>query len=192
MNAAARAKAMLIDPSVEWTLIEQETADPAFVLTRYVAVLALVPAVFGFIGASVVGVAVPGAATMRATIFDGLFGAIFGYVMTCATVLLLALIIDLVAPLFGGRRNFDAAFKLAVYSFTPVWLAGIFLLLPGLRFLLLTGFYGAYILWIGLPQLTKAPEQKSQSFAVLIVICAGLLIYLTAATQRAVFGTPGL
>jgi hypothetical protein len=146
MNAAARAKAMLIDPSVEWTLIEQETADPAFVLTRYVAVLALVPAVFGFIGASVVGVAVPGAATMRATIFDGLFGAIFGYVMTCATVLLLALIIDLVAPLFGGRRNFDAAFKLAVYSFTPVWLAGIFLLLPGLRFLLLTGFYGAYIL----------------------------------------------
>jgi Yip1 domain len=192
MNAAARAKAMLFDPSVEWTLIEQETADPAYVLTRYVAVLALVPAIFGFIGASIVGVAVPGAATVRATMFDGLFGAIFGYVMTCVTVLLLALIIDLVAPLFGGRRNFDAAFKLAVYSFTPVWLAGVFLLLPGLRFLLLTGFYGAYILWLGLPQLTKAPGQKSQSFAILIVICACLLVYITAATQRAVFGTPGL
>ena len=37
--------------------------------------------------------------------------------------------------MFGGRADFDSAFKLAVYSFTPVWLAGIFLLVPGLRFL---------------------------------------------------------
>jgi hypothetical protein len=192
MNAAARAKAMLVDPYVAWRQVEQETGDPAYVLTRYVAVLALIPAVFGFVGASIVGVATPGAATMRATLFDGLFGAIFGYVMTCATVLLLGLIIDLAAPLFGGRRNFDAAFRLAVYSFTPVWLAGIFLLLPGLRFLLLTGFYGAYILWRGLPLLTKTPERKANVFAALIVLCAGLLIYITAATQRAVFGTPGL
>ena len=192
MNAAARAKAVLIDPNATWSQIEQETGDPAYILTRYVAVLALVPALFGFVGASIVGVAAPGAATMRASLFHGLFGAIFGYVMTCATVLLLGLIVDLAAPLFGGRRNFDAAFKLAVYSFTPVWLAGIFLLLPGLRFLLLTGFYGAYILWLGLPLLTKTSERKSNLFAVLIVLCACLLIYLTAATQRAVFGTPGL
>jgi hypothetical protein len=192
MNAAARAKAMLIDPYVAWMQIEQEPGDPAYVLTRYVALLALVPAIFGFVGTSIIGVAVPGAATVRTTIFNGLFGAIFGYVMTCATVLLLGLIVDLAAPLFGGRRNFDAAFKLAVYSFTPVWLAGIFLLLPGLRFLVLTGFYGAYILWLGLPPLTKTPEQRSLHFAVLIVICACLFIYITAATQRAVFGTPGL
>ena len=192
MNVASRAKAILIEPLAEWTRIEQDAEDPAYVLSHYVAVLALVPALFGFVGASIVGVTAPGAATMRASLFNGLFGAIFGYVMTCATVLLLGLIIDLAAPLFGGRRNFDAAFKLAVYSFTPVWLAGIFLLLPGLRFLLLTGFYGAYILWLGLPLLTKTSERKSNLFAVLIVLCACLLIYLTAATQRAVFGTPGL
>ena len=38
------------------------------------------------------------------------------------------------------------AFKLAVYSYTPVWLAGIFLLLPGLRFLIVPSFYGVYLL----------------------------------------------
>jgi hypothetical protein len=111
--------------------------------------------------------------------------------MACATVLLLGLIIDLVAPLFGGKRNFDSAFKLAVYSFTPVWLAGVFLLLPGLRFLALTGCYGAYVLWLGLPRLIKVPEQKTQSFTLLIVACACLLLYITAVTQRMVFGTPG-
>jgi hypothetical protein len=192
MNPARRAKAMLLDPLAEWAAIEDETGDPAYVLSRYVAVLALIPAVFGFIGTTVIGVNVPGIGLVRAPIFDGLFGAIFGYVMACATVLLLGLVIDLTAPLFGGRRDFDSAFKLAVYSFTPAWLAGIFLVLPGLRFLVLFGFYGAYILWLGLPRLIKVPEQKSQVFAVAIVVCACLLIYIAVTAQRMVFGTPGL
>ena len=172
--------------------IEREPGDPAYVLSRYVAVLALVPAAFSFIGACLVGVIVPNAGTVRAPIFNGLFGAIFGYVLSCATVLLLGMIINLLAPLFGGRRDFDNAFKLAVYSFTPVWLAGIFLVLPGLRFLVLTGFYGAYILWLGLPRLTKSPARKSLNFAALIVVCAFALAYVAGAAQRMVFGTPGL
>jgi Yip1 domain len=192
MNVALRAKALLIDPLLEWGHIEQETSDPAYLLSRYVAVLALIPALFGFIGTSLIGVTLPGTGVVRTPVFDGLFGAIFGYVMTCGSVLLLGLIIDLVAPWFGGRRDFDSAFKLAVYSFTPVWLAGIFLVLPGLRFLVLTGLYGVYVLWLGLPRLIKAPEQRSQGFTLLIAACACLLLYMAALAQRLVFGTPGL
>jgi hypothetical protein len=192
MNTAQRAKAMLLDPRAEWARIEQETDDPAYVLSHYVAVLALVPAVFGFIGTSLIGVIVPSGAVVRAPIFGGLFGAIFGYAMACATVLLLGLMIGLAAPLFGGRRDFDSAFKLAVYSSTPLWLAGIFLVLPGLRFLVLTGCYGGYLLWLGLPRLMKAPELRSCSFTVLIVMAAWLFIYIAATAQRMVFGTPGL
>jgi hypothetical protein len=191
MNAALRAKAMLIDPLAEWALIEQESGDPAFLLTRYVALLALIPAVFGFVGACLVGVIVPGSGTVRAPIFDGLFGAVFGYVLACATVLLLALIIDVAAPFFGGRKDFDNAFKLAVYSFTPVWLAGIFLLLPGLRFLTLTGCYGAYVLWLGLPRLMKSNGPRTAAYAVLIVACACGLIFTVAAAQHVLFGRPG-
>jgi hypothetical protein len=182
MNVALRAKAMLVDPLREWARIEQEAGDPAFLLSRYVAVLALVPAIFGFVGTSLIGVIVPGGGAVRTPVFDGLFGAIFGYVMTCATVLLLGLLIELVAPWFGGRRDFDRAFKLA----------GIFLVLPGLRFLVLTGLYGVYVLWLGLSRLVKAPEQRSQGFTLLIAACAGLLLYLAALAQRLVFGTPGL
>ncbi|MGA2891959.1 MAG: Yip1 family protein [Xanthobacteraceae bacterium] len=192
MNAASRAKSIVIDPLVAWARIEQEGDDPALLLSRYVAVLALIPAVFGFIGTSLIGTVVPGVGTLRTPVFDGLFGAIFGYVMTCGTVLLLALLIDLVAPLFGGRRDFESAFRLAAYSFTPVWLVGVFLVLPGLRFLVLLGFYGAYVLWRGLPQLMKSPERRSQIFVALIVAVAFAFTYLAAAAQRAVFGTPGL
>jgi hypothetical protein len=108
--------------------------------------------------------------------------------MTCATVLVLGLLINLGAPMFGGRRDFDNAFKLAVYSFTPVWLAGIFLVAPGLRFLGLTGFYGAYLLWKGLPRLMKSPEPRVPAYAAIVVACACALTLATAAAQHAVFG----
>jgi len=192
MKAAWRAKAMLLDPSDEWTAIERESGDAAYLLSRYVSVLALIPALSSFLAASVIGQVVPGVGLVRAALFDGLFGAIFGYAMAFAVVLLLGLIVDLLAPLFGAEKDFDSALKLAVYSFTPVWLAGIFLLLPGLRFLALTGLYGAYVLATGLPQLMKAPAPKSLTYTIVVVVCAAALTVLAAVLQRSVFGTAGL
>lgn len=162
-------------------------------MSRYVALLALVPAVFGFIGACVVGVVVPGSAGIeRAPLTDGLFGAVFGYVAAFVTVLLLGLIINAFAPAFGGRRDFDSALKLAVYSYTPVWLTGIFLILPGLRFLTLTSCYGAYIVMTGLPLLMKSPGQRSPAYAAVITACAVVLILITAAAEHAMFGLSGV
>jgi len=189
MNAALRAMALLVDPGAEWLQIEQETGDPAFLLSRYVAAVAAVPALFGFIGSSLVGAVVPGMGVVHAPLFNGLFGAIFGYAEAFITVLVLALIIDLLAPLFGGRRDFDGALKLAAYSYTPMWLAGIFLVLPGLRFLWLTGFYGIYLLATGLPRLMKPSEQRTTSYVIVIALCACALSYSAAAAQHAVFGT---
>jgi hypothetical protein len=193
MHAVLRAKAILIDPFAEWPRIAQESGDAVDLLSRYVAPLALIPALSEFIGRCLIGVVVPGIGTVRAPIFAGLLGAIVGYVLAFATVLLLGAIIHALAPLFGGRRNLPNALKLAVYSFTPVWLSGIFLLLPGLRFLTLTGlFYGAYLVVIGVLPLMKSPAEKSYSFAALIVACAGVLMLFTTLAQRALFGTAGL
>ena len=192
MNAFLRAKAILLDPAAAWLGMEKDIGDPAYLLSRYVAVLALIPALSSFVGATLIGVVAPSGATLRADLFDGLFGAIFSYATSCVIVLLLGLIIDLLAPLLGGRRDFEEAFKLAVYSFTPLWLAGIFLLLPGLRFLLLTGAYGIYLFWLGMPRLTKVPEGQAVNFTVIIVFCAGGLLYGAALAQRMLFGTPGL
>jgi hypothetical protein len=192
MNAVARVKAILIDPAAAWRGFEKDIGDPAYLLGRYVAVLALIPALSSFVGATLIGVVAPSGTILRTDLIGGLFGAIFSYAASCAIVVLLGLIIDLLAPRFGGRRDFEDAFKLAVYSFTPLWLAGIFLLLPGLRFLLLTGVYGIYLFWLGAPRLAKVPEQQAANFTLVIVICAGGLLYGAALAQRMLFGTPGL
>jgi hypothetical protein len=192
MHAISRALTILADPSAEWARIEKDADDLAYLLLGYVALLALIPAVFGLIGACFIGAVIPGKGLVHASTFDGVFGAIVGYVLSFVTVALLGLFIDLLAPQFGGRRDFVSAFRLAVYSYTPVWLTGVFLLLPGLRFLMLTGFYGAYILLAGLPRLMKSRPQKSASFTALVTLCAFVLTMLATATQRALFGTPWL
>jgi hypothetical protein len=192
MNAVLRAKSIITTPPIEWDQIERETDDPAHILARYVALLAIIPSLFGFIGVSLIGVVASNGAIRRAPFVDGLFGAVFGYVMACAIVVVIALCIYVLAPIFGGRRGFDKAFKLAAYSFTPVWLAGILLLLPGLHFLALFGLYGLYLLWLGAPRLVKVPEPMALSFAIAITACAGALVYAAATAQHVIFGTPGL
>jgi hypothetical protein len=192
MNPLARVRAILLDPAAAWAAIDKEVGDPAFILSRYVAVLALIPALSSFVGATLIGVSAPDGAVMRADLIDGSFGTIFNYVASSAIVLILGIIINFVAPMFGGRSDFESAFKLAVYSFTPLWLAGIFLLLPGLRFLLLTGCYAIFVLWLGIPRLTKVPEQQAATFAALITVCTGALLYGAALAQRILFHSPGL
>jgi len=137
-----------------------------------VAILAAIPAVCGFIGTSIIGIGLPGGATFRVGIVSGIASAIVSYLLAFVMVYVVGLIIDALAPTFNGQKNQPNALKLAVYSMTPAWLAGIFSLVPGLRTLGILGLYGLYLLWVGLPLLMKAPEEKSIGYAAAVVLCA--------------------
>jgi hypothetical protein len=190
MQNISRAAAILIDPVAAWPRVAGKPAGWLDLMTRCVALAALIPALSGLIGACLIGVIVPETGVVRVSPFDGIFGAIFLYLENLVLVLVLGVLIHLAAPLFGGRKGFAAALTLAVYSYTPVWLAGIFLLLPGLRFLTLLGFYGAYLLLIGLPAMTQTPPPRSRIFAALIVAAALVLTVFAAWAQHRVFGGP--
>jgi lysylphosphatidylglycerol synthetase-like protein (DUF2156 family) len=192
MNVAIRAHAIMIDPPAEWAKIDGEPGDVVALLTSYVAPLAAIPALSSFIGACLVGVVVPGVGTVRASILQGFLGAAFGFVTACATVLLLALVINLVAPVFASQRSFERAFKLVVYSYTPFWLTGIFLLAPGLRFLVILSLYGVYLFWKGLPRVMGTPRSKVAGFTAVIVGCAAVLTLILTAAEHAMFGLPVL
>lgn len=192
MHLLLRVLGILLDPAAEWQRIEKESYGPADLMLRYAAPLAAIPPVFGFIGACVVGVIVPGGGVVRSPMPHGIVGALFGFLASLALVALLALVVCIAAPFFGGRRNFLTALKLTIYSYTPVWLTGIFLVLPGVRFLTLSGFYGAYLLVCGLPFLLEPSKEKLASFAAFILVCACALTFLAAAAQSVVFGAPAI
>ena len=187
MNAIVRAATVLAYPSSGWTGVEKEPGDAIFLLSGYVALFALIPALASFIGASLIGVIAPGGDVVREPVFDGLLSAVLGYAATFVQVLLVALLIDVLAPRFGGQRSFARALNVTAYSFTPLWLAGVFLLLPGLRFLSFTALYGVYLLTKGLPVVMKSPAENAKRYAAVVTVFAAALIFLTAFAQGVLF-----
>jgi hypothetical protein len=164
MALLRRIKAILSAPDLAWPVIAQEKGDASTLFIRYVAILAAIPALGRFIGAALVGGYAP--------FLPSLAGALVIYLASFAIVYALALIIDALAPRFGGQKNFAGALKLAVCAFTPTWLAGIFLLVPGLSFLVILGLHGFYLLWIGLPLLMHVPADKALPATAVAAGCA--------------------
>ena len=163
-DVIARVRAILQTPRTEWAVIEGERDAPVELYTRYVAPLGAIPPVARFLGEWLVG----GYTTMRWSFF----GALFVYAAMFAAVYLVAAVINELAPRFGVARNFSQSLKLSVYSYIPAWLAGIFLLVPGLSFLMLLGVYGVYLLWTGLPPLMRVPEENAPLYVAIVAACA--------------------
>ncbi len=176
LDFVARVKAIVVTPQSEWPAVARESGDGPCI--RYLAILALIPTLARFVGGWQIGGYTP--------FLPALGGAAAAYVLNFAVVYAVALVVDRLAPRFGGQRSFSNALRLTVYSFTPVWLAGVFLLVPGASFLVLLGLYGFYLTWTGLPVLMKAPEGRSLAYAFAIAICA---IVLDGAARLAVIAS---
>jgi hypothetical protein len=166
MDLVARVKGLLLDPKAEWPIIEREADDTAALLKGYVAILAAIPAVCGFIGGSIIG-----ARGIRTGFFAGLVGAIGGYILTFIGVFVVAFVVDALAEKFGGRRSFANAIKIAVYTPTAAWLASIFTVIPVLTVLSVLGLYSFYLLYTGLPVLMKVPQDKVTGYFLAVLVC---------------------
>ena len=100
------------------------TGDVADLYKNYIIVLAAIPAVFGFLKMSLIGVSIPFAGTIRIGIGAGLSNMLLTYVLSLVGVFVLALIIDALAPTFGGQKDQTQALKTVAYAYTASWVAG--------------------------------------------------------------------
>ena len=180
MDLVQRLKGILLTPESEWPVIEQEPGTPAFLFPNYVVYLAAIPPTAGFIGSSVVGIATS-AGTVRVPLFLGLLGAVIAYLLSFVIVYAVAIIIDQLAPRFGGVKDFPNALKVTVYSFTPYWIAGILQLVAGLRFVaVVVALFGIYLAWLGLPRLMRPKPHVATTYVAMSVACA--IVITTAVT----------
>ena len=171
MSLVARVKGILLSPRSEWALIESEPATVGALYTGYIIPLAIIPCVAGFIGLSVFGYTLMGT-TIKLSVASGLQAAIVRYVLALAGTYVLALIIDALAPSFGGTKNPLAALKVAAYSSTASWVAGVFAILPVLAALGILALYSLYLLYLGLPALMKSPADKSLGYTIVVIVVA--------------------
>lgn len=180
MALVQRIQNICLKPKQEWEVIAGETSSTADLLKNYALPLAAIGAVAGFIGMSFVGMSVPFLGTYRVPAVTGLVSAAVGLAIQLAAVFVLGLIIDALAPKFGGEKNAGQALKVAVYSFTPGWVVAAVRILPSLGILAgLASLYGIYVLYLGLPRLMKCPQEKAVVYTLVVVAC-GIGIFLVA------------
>ena len=174
-----RAKSICLSPNTEWPVIAAEPASAGGLVTGYVAPMAAIGAVAGFVGGSIIGRTLPYIGSYRVPFFSGLVVALFTFCMAIVGVFVLSFIINALAPTFGGEQNSTQAMKLAVYSYTPAWIAGVLQLLPLVGiFAIFAAFYGLYLLYLGIPRLMKCPDDKAIPYTAVVVVCAIVLSFV--------------
>ncbi len=174
MAIVQRIKAICFKPKEEWQVIAGEISTPAGLFKSYVAPLAGIGAVAGFIGLL----------SVHAPMGTGVAGAVIWFATAIVEVYALALLIDLLAPKFGGEKNRSQALKISAYSFTPALLGGALLLIPSLWLLaVLAALYGVYLLYLGLPPLMKSPPDRVAAYTLAVVACAiGIFLVVSRVT----------
>jgi Yip1 domain len=186
----ARVRNLLLQPKEEWPKIAAEPATVGSLYSNYVFYLAAVPALCTLIGSLIFGYGF-GAFTYRPSLFSAVATAILQYAMQLGGVYVFALIIEALSPRFGGEKDRVSAFKLAAYSATASWLAGVFYLLPALHVLALLGLYSLYLLYTGVPVLMRVPAERAFAFTGTLIAVGLVIGLIVAALIGALVPMPG-
>jgi len=193
MDLVQRVQSVILKPKEEWVRIKAETTTVAELFTSYVMLLAAIPPAAQFIGNILIGRRLPFYGLYRWGVGRAFGNAILAYVFALATVYLFAVIINALAPNFSSAQNMTSAVKLAAYSMTPGWVAGVLYVIPALWILgLLASLYGLYILYLGFDSpMMGTPKDKVMGYmaiSILVVIALYVVFGLIAGAIFAVRG----
>lgn len=182
MNLVARAKNILMTPKQEWAVIDTEPLDVSELLMKYVLPLAAIGPIAIFIGTSLIGFG-----PFRVSIGGAIWTAIVSFIFAIIGVFAMAWVISTLAPNFGGAKSMPQAIKVAAYSATPQWIAGIFGLHPALWVLIIIGgIYSLYLFYLGLPVLMKVPQEKAMVYTVVVIVAAVVLFMVVGALTTSI------
>lgn len=170
MDIVARAKGLMTNPLAEWQVIAAEPAETSNLLKSYVAPLAGLQAVGGLIGTALMGFGMLG--------LGGSVGsALLGWLLSLIGVFVLANIIIMLTPRFGGPADPVAAMKLAAFAPTASWVGGALMIIPWIGWIpaLAGGLYSLFLFYVGTPIVMRIPKERVMGFALSVVLVAVLV-----------------
>jgi hypothetical protein len=190
----ARAQAILSNPRSEWAVVAGEQTTIKDLYLGYIMVLAAIGPVCGFFKMTLFGINVPLLGTYRVGFGAGLGNMLFSYVMALVGVYLVGMVINLLAPSFGGTKNDLQALKTVAYAYTAAWLAGVGQLLPwvGMMILLAGSLYSIYLLYLGLPVMMQCPAEKAKGYTAVAIVVAVIVGFVISAAVGGITGISGM
>ncbi|OFX89206.1 MAG: hypothetical protein A2W99_01565 [Bacteroidetes bacterium GWF2_33_16] len=169
-SSLERAKSIIINPKAEWESISLENNHYKILIKDYIVYLALIPALVGFIGYSLIGYRVQfvGLATSF-TLGLKLFA--YYYLVTVISIYIVAWIIQFFAKKFEATQSFNKVFELITYSFTAIITISILNISPAMsRMVSFLNLYCIYIFFFGFRKMIKIKPEKALPFFIFCIL----------------------
>ena len=159
---------IIFHPAKEWRSIRDEKASTMDVFRRHVLILAAIPPVCAYFGATQFGWML-GNTTYKLTSASAAQMAIGFYLATLVGVYFMGRCIQWMAKTYGAGADTDKAENLAGYIITPMFLAGLVCLIPVPWLIMTVGLLGlaytVYLLYTGVPIVMQINEEKGFLFS---------------------------
>jgi Yip1-like protein len=172
----SRAYGLFRDTNLEWEQIKAEETTVPNILLGYVAPLAAIPPVCGFLGALIFQ------PTQLGSLDRELISIVITWIVSVGLVFFVGILINAVADNFEADKNDLAAQKIAAYSLTPAFLSGFFSLWPPLWWLSLFALAAmVFLMYRGLPILMKTPQERALGYASTVTVAAAVALIIVFA-----------
>ena len=192
MNLVDRAKNILITPKTEWEVIKNEQSSTADLFTKYAMILAIIPVVATIIGFSIIGISYGFGVSFKWPLSSSILHGVLSYILNLVAIYVIALAVDALAPSFGSTKNLDASLKVVLYSYTALFIAGIFMIFPMIAWLaLLVSLYTFYLLYLGLKIVKDTPQDKLVGYLV-VTILISIVVYVIISSVVNAIAAPSL
>lgn len=181
-----RVIGMITDPMHEWRAIVSEPEDIASLYQNYIVPLAAIPAVAMVIGLAIIGQPFRG----RVGIITALSAAIVIFVQGLIAPIVVAIVVEQLAPKFRSHGSTVDALKLVAYASTPMWVFGaIYIVLYLAALMIGAAAFAVYLFYIGLTPIMKTPADNVVPFMVVSALTL-VVVNLVLRSLLVVFGLP--
>jgi hypothetical protein len=163
---------ILIRPRDEWLLIKDEPTTYAKLLLKYVAPLAAIPPLAVIAGSFVFGKNLP-----NTTLAHLLITNLLWYCMYVLNVVVVGAVITAIVTAPDARWTGAQGFKVAAYSFTPLFIAGIIAVIPKMGWVIYAAMlYSIALLHLGIAGIAGTPKKQAAWYAVASFFAAAVLV----------------
>lgn len=176
---------LLIWPKTQWKSIAEKGQFGLGGAMLYILLLASIPALAWYYGATQVGWTVGDGDVIKLTQQSGQILISLFYLTMVASLCAIGYSIHWMASTYGSDSSTSKGIAVAGYTATPLFIAGAIGFIPVFWFALLIAIaavsYAVYLLYLGIPIVMKIPEERGFLFAsAVIAVCLVILIVIMA------------
>ncbi len=186
---------LFTDPTREWEKIREQYQSGSGSPVGHVLILALIPAISGYIGTTQVGWRIGVGEPIRITGESALSIAIIYYLALLVGIFSVGWVIHLLGKAYEVVKPLPLCIALAAYTATPLFLIGLMQVYPVLWLNMLMGLpalaYTVYLLYSGLPIMMQIPAERGFLYSS-AVMAVGLVALVALLAMTALLWGMGL